>query len=59
MKTRLLDMKRVDKNNIRTEIEHDDGYIQTEYWWKYEKRDVIAALRRDCNCVIPRRFEVR
>lgn len=59
MKTRLLKMKRVDKNNIYTEIIQDNGYIQKEYWWKYEKSDVIASLRRDCNCVIPKRFETR
>lgn len=57
MKSRLITLKRADKNNIYTEIEQDNGYIQKEYWWKYEKRDVIEALRNDCNCVIPKRFE--
>ena len=56
LKARLLKLKRVDKNNIYTEIEQNDGYIQKEYWWKYEKSEVIDALRHDCNCIIPKQF---
>lgn len=56
MKTKLLKLRRVDKNNIYTEIQQDNGYVQKEYWWKYEKSDVIESLRRDCNCTIPKRF---
>lgn len=56
MKTRLIAMKRVDKNNIYTEIEHNDGYVQKTFWWKYDEEDVKESLRRDCNCVIPKQF---
>lgn len=56
MKTRLLKIEKVDKNNIYTEIEHNDSYVQKEYWWKYSKDEVLKALRRDCNCTIPKQF---
>lgn len=56
MKTKLLKIKKVDRNNIYTEIEQDNGYVQKEYWWKYNRSEVLKALRKDCNCTIPKQL---
>ncbi len=59
MSTRLVSMKKIDKNNTRVELIVDGEWTQVMIFWKYSKEKIFKALRETCNCTIPKDFQVR
>lgn len=56
MKTRLIKMVKRGKNNTEVELEYDDGYVAKQIFVKYGKDEIFEALRKTCNCTIPKQF---
>ena len=54
MKTRLLSMRKLDKNNTECVLKVDEDRKQKMIFWKYSRDEIITALRQTCNCTIPR-----
>lgn len=56
MKTTLIRMRKLDKDNTEVELEYEDGYTAKQIFVKYDKAQLFDALRKTCNCTIPRQF---
>lgn len=56
MRTKLINMRKLDKNNTEVELEYDDGYVAKQIFVKYDKAEIFEALRKTCNCTISRQF---
>ena len=56
MKTKLISMRKLDRNNTECILKVDNDYEQKMIFWKYTKERVIDALRETCNCTIPKEF---
>lgn len=56
MRTKLINMRKLDKNNTEVELEYDDGYVAKQIFVKYDKAEIFEALRKTCNCTISKQF---
>lgn len=56
MRTKLIKMRKLDKNNTEVELEYDDGYVAKQIFVKYDKAEIFEALRKTCNCTISKQF---
>lgn len=56
MKTKLVSMRKLDRNNTECMLKCDDGREQKMIFWKYTREQIINALRETCNCTVAKEF---
>lgn len=56
MSTRLLSISKMDRTHTECVLEYNDGRIESMIFWKYTFKEIFKALRKTCNCTIPKEF---